>query len=96
MISKEEILKISKLAKLNLTDSEIEELQNDMASVLGYIDQLKEVDIDGVDPMSHAVDIKNQLKEDKIMETDSTDIIKEFPEKEERLLKVKSVFKNED
>ncbi len=44
MLSKEEVIKIANLARLELTDSEVEKMQKDLAEILNYIDQLNTVD----------------------------------------------------
>lgn len=97
MISKEQISHIAKLAKLQLTQAEIEKLQKDMGSVLDYVERLKEVQVEGVEPMSHSVDIANQVREDAFNNGSAQEqIISQFPEKSDRLNKVKAVFKHAD
>jgi aspartyl-tRNA(Asn)/glutamyl-tRNA(Gln) amidotransferase subunit C len=97
MISKEQILHIAKLAKLELNSEEIAKLAKDLGSVLDYVEKLKEVEVEGVEPMSHSVDIANQVRED-IFDNGSKQeqIISQFPEKSGRLNKVKAVFKYAD
>ena len=65
---KEDIKKIAKLAKLQLSDEEIEEYTPQIQSFLGYIDQLKEVDIEGVEPTAQVGGICNVLREDQVSE----------------------------
>jgi aspartyl-tRNA(Asn)/glutamyl-tRNA(Gln) amidotransferase subunit C len=93
MISKEEVQHIAKLARLGLTEEEIGKFQKDLSSILSYIDKLKEADIKGVEPASHAIKVENILRDDKIS---SIQIDQEFlelaPDKKDGFLKVKSVF----
>ena len=49
MLSKEEVINIAKLARLELTDSEIEKMQKDLAGILDYIGQLNKVDTSSAD-----------------------------------------------
>jgi len=93
MISKEQISHIAKLAKLKLTVQEMDALQKDLGSVLNYVERLKAVDVDNVIPMSHCVEISNQVRPDLAKESNKEEqIIAQFPEREGRLNKVKAVF----
>lgn len=95
MISKEEVNRIAKLARLNLTKKEKDKLQKDLSEILDYFNKLKEVNIEGIKPANHSVLIKNILREDEVKKTD--DKVKEksmeqAPEKKDNYLKVKSVL----
>ena len=96
MISKEEVKHIAKLARLGLTSSEIRKFQKELSSILDYIEKLKEVDISGIEPTSHSIEIENvmrrndELKEEKI-ETRKK-LIEMAPEKKEGYLKTKPIL----
>ena len=66
IISKEEVLKIAKLAKLKINDDEIESYTEQMNSILEYISQLNEVNTDDVEPLSHVLDAVNITRDDTI------------------------------
>lgn len=68
MISIEEILKIAKLAHLNLSEDEQARMTAELSSILDYIDQLNKVDVSGVEPMSHVHGSNNVMREDLIAE----------------------------
>jgi aspartyl-tRNA(Asn)/glutamyl-tRNA(Gln) amidotransferase subunit C len=53
MVTRTEVEKIAKLAKLEFTDTEFEALTGELNNVLGYIDQLKELDVEGVQPLEN-------------------------------------------
>ena len=53
MVSRENIEHIAKLARLDFSDAEYEKLTVDMNNVLGYIDQLKELDVSNVAPLEN-------------------------------------------
>ena len=76
MLSKEEVINIAKLARLDLTEKEIEKMQKDLAGILDYIDQLNKVDISGVEYMHKFIEFYN-LKKIKNMFI-SEKIIKDF------------------
>ena len=65
MISKEEVEHIAKLARIGLPEEKIEKMGNEISKVLDYVEKLKEVDVEGIEPLSHPVDVKNVTREDK-------------------------------
>lgn len=95
MIDKDEVKHIAKLARLDLDEEELEEFQEELSSILDYVDQLKELDVSDVEPTSHSVDIKNVMREDKAEDTD-TELVKKlrkaFPDEEDGYDKVKSIL----
>lgn len=96
MISKEEVKHIAKLARLGLTEAEIEKFQKELSSILDYIGKLKEVDIKNVEPTSHTLKIENVFREDVVKKSDIEKVkklIKAFPERKNTFLKVKSIFR---
>lgn len=93
MISKDEVKHIAELARIGLSESEIEKYSKDLSSILDFIEQLKEVDITGVEAMSHVTGLENITREDKTREFDNaTGIKKLFPEERSGYDKVKSVL----
>ena len=63
-ISREEVEKVSLLGRLLLTNEELDRMTVQLGHILGYIDLLAEVDTDEVEPMAHAVDVANVLRDD--------------------------------
>jgi aspartyl-tRNA(Asn)/glutamyl-tRNA(Gln) amidotransferase subunit C len=95
MLSKEETEHIAKLARLGLSDQEIAKYQKDLSAILGYVDKLKEVDIEGVKPFTHSIDISNVLRPDSKIERTKEELGKlkdQMPETKDGYLKVKSIF----
>jgi aspartyl-tRNA(Asn)/glutamyl-tRNA(Gln) amidotransferase subunit C len=101
MISKEEVKHIAKLARLGLTEEEIEKFQKDLSSILGYIEKLKEVDVSKIEPASpsgvalrasHAVKVENVMRKDEAKPFTNKKLLDLAPEQKEGFLKVKSVF----
>src|SRR3954471_2892782 len=52
-ISRDEVLRIAKLSHLELSAPEIDRMARDLAQILAYVEQLREVDVTGVPPMAH-------------------------------------------
>lgn len=59
---------VANLARLKLTDEERELFSNQLGSILEYFDQLNQVDVSGVEPMAHAFQVENVLREDEAVE----------------------------
>ena len=65
MISREDVAHVARLARLALTDPELETMREQLNAILGHIDALKAVDTTGVEPTSHAVPQFNVMREDE-------------------------------
>ncbi|MBP6891109.1 Asp-tRNA(Asn)/Glu-tRNA(Gln) amidotransferase subunit GatC [Candidatus Parcubacteria bacterium] len=99
MISKDQIQHIAKLAKLDLSKSEEENLAKDLDSILDYVEKMKEADVTKIEPTSHCIGLTNVFRSDGIEVCDPTTIkiIKDdFLQTKGEYLKVKSVFNNGD
>ena len=68
-ISREDVIHVSRLARLNLGEDEVEKFTEQLGAILEHIAKLNEVDTDGVKPTSHVLDITNVFREDAV--TDS-------------------------
>lgn len=94
-LSKQEIQHIAKLARLELTDAELEKYGGQLSNVLNYIDQLKEVEVKGVLPTAQVTGLENVLRRDAVKDWDKEEIelaLKDAPEREDRFIKVKRVI----
>lgn len=63
-LTREEVLKIAKLSKLEFTEQEIAKFQIDLNNILTYVDELNEVNTDNISPLSQVNDLKNNYRED--------------------------------
>lgn len=96
MISREEVKHIAKLARLGLGEEEIEKLREDLSRVLDYIDKLKEVEVEDVEPTSHSILVENITREDQVDENfklPREEFLKLLPREEKGYLKVRSILK---
>ena len=69
-INKEEIKKIAHLARINVSQKEVEQVEKKLVGILALIEKMQEVNTDSIEPMSHALDIFQPLREDKVTEKD--------------------------
>jgi aspartyl-tRNA(Asn)/glutamyl-tRNA(Gln) amidotransferase subunit C len=65
MIDREQVLHVARLARLELTDEEVERMAGELAKILDHIDKISELDLEGVAPTSHVVDVGSALRADE-------------------------------
>ncbi|MFH0840493.1 MAG: Asp-tRNA(Asn)/Glu-tRNA(Gln) amidotransferase subunit GatC [bacterium] len=73
MIKKEEIKHVADLAKLEINDEEAEKYSKELSKVVDYVDQLKEVDTEGVEPTAQVAGMVNQTRNDKVVDWDESE-----------------------
>lgn len=93
-ISKEEVEHIAHLARLGLSEDEKEKFALQLSSILDYIEQLKEVDTEGVEPTAQVTGLENIFRPDEIEASDEIrdKLLKQAPSTEDDLIKTKAVF----
>jgi len=94
-LTQEQVEHIADLAHLELAVEEKELFQRQLSSILEYVDALSGVDTSDIEPLFHAVALKNVTRPDEVAACDAQTrqgLIGEFPEKEGDLLKVPAVF----
>jgi aspartyl-tRNA(Asn)/glutamyl-tRNA(Gln) amidotransferase subunit C len=94
-IGKEEVKHIAKLARLGLSEKEIEKYQKELSKILDYIEKLKEVNVSNIKATFHPLKIKNVVREDAQLKKDINDIkklIELMPERKGKYLKVKKIL----
>lgn len=83
-ITKEEILHVAHLARLELDEAAIARFADQIGTVLAYVDQLQRVDTTGVPPTSHAISLTNAFREDEQHEhLDPEAVLANAPERED-------------
>tara|TARA_B100000902_G_C27183740_1_gene850267 strand:+ start:411 stop:704 length:294 start_codon:yes stop_codon:yes gene_type:complete len=97
MITKEEIKKIASLAKIDISNDELDNYSNQISKILEYMSVLEEVDTSKVDDSSNSIIENNQfLREDKIEESLSRDeVMKLAPESDGVYFKVPKVIEED-
>jgi aspartyl-tRNA(Asn)/glutamyl-tRNA(Gln) amidotransferase subunit C len=64
MLDREQVLHVARLAKLELSDDEVQRMAAELSHVLDHVDRIRELELDDVPPTSHVVDISSVLRED--------------------------------
>jgi len=58
--------KVADLARLELTDVEVRTFTHQLGEILKYVDQLKRANVDGIEPLTHPLDLATPMREDRI------------------------------
>jgi aspartyl-tRNA(Asn)/glutamyl-tRNA(Gln) amidotransferase subunit C len=64
-LTREDVKKVAVLARLKLSEAEIDSLTTQMGKILGFVESLNEVQTDGVEPMVHAMELRNVFRADE-------------------------------
>lgn len=65
MIDREQVLHVARLSRLALTDDEVSTMARELSAILGHIEKIGELDLDGVSPTSHVIEVANALRPDE-------------------------------
>jgi aspartyl-tRNA(Asn)/glutamyl-tRNA(Gln) amidotransferase subunit C len=93
-LRREDILKLARLAQIDLTDDEVTEFTAEFSEILKYVEQLQTVDTKGLEPTSQVTGLTNVTREDKIYDYgyDPTGLLKNVPTVQDDHIKVKRMI----
>lgn len=100
-ITKKEVEHIAKLARVEVTDTEVEKYEKELSAVLGFVDKLSEVDTADIQPLTGGTELVNvvrddidnlQLTADNLRLELAAELVMAAPEHEDGFVKVKKVF----
>lgn len=92
MISSADVEHIAKLARLTLSEEEKCLYTEQLGRIIGYFDELKEVDTTGVEPMSHALPVVNVMREDAVVTPLGAEVLlKTAPDSEKSFFRVPKI-----
>ncbi|MBI1888650.1 MAG: Asp-tRNA(Asn)/Glu-tRNA(Gln) amidotransferase subunit GatC [Candidatus Spechtbacteria bacterium] len=93
-ISAEQVERIADLSRIGLSEEEKQKFQEDLGSVLNYIDKLQKVDVSGVDAIANITGLHNQVREDEngSSHADSQMLMDMAPNKKDGYVKVRQVL----
>lgn len=92
--TRDDVLKLARLARLNLSDQEVEEYSRELSAILGYVEQLQSVDVDGLSPTNQVTGLTNVMREDVTNDYGYKikDLLKSVPATEGGQIKVKRMI----
>lgn len=93
-VSLTDVQKLATLSSLQITDDEAATLQKDLEQIIGYIDQLSEVDVEGIEPTYQVHSLESVVREDEIKDygVSQDEMLKNTPEKNGDLIVVPKVI----
>ncbi len=65
-VNESQVRHVAKLARLALSDAEIDKMVPELNNILGWVEQLGEVDTDGIEPLTAVIDLKLRLRDDVV------------------------------
>ena len=89
-LTREEVLQLSRLARLDLTDAEVEAFRKELSDILQYVAQLDSADVQGLEPTTQVTGLKNVMRADKVMDygVSPDDLLRLAPKTIDRQIKV--------
>jgi len=93
-LTREDVLKLARLAKLELTDGEVEKFAGEISEILAYVEQLQKVEVDDLEPTYQVTGLKNVTRKDEVKDYKTTpkDLLKNVPAAQDNQIKVKRVL----
>ena len=92
MLSKEDVLKIAKLSKLEFSENEIEKFRTDLNKIFDHMEELNSVDTSQVEPLFNVLDLKDVLRKDIVRDSGiKKDILKNSPNSDDEFIIVPKV-----
>lgn len=72
-VDKDTVKRVAHLARIAVSEAEAEALQGDLNTILGFVEQLNEVDVSGVEPMTSVIAMTMRQRPDIVTEGDLTE-----------------------
>ncbi|HVI60656.1 MAG TPA: Asp-tRNA(Asn)/Glu-tRNA(Gln) amidotransferase subunit GatC [Candidatus Saccharimonadales bacterium] len=93
-LTREDILKLARLARLDLTDEEIDEFSGELTDILQYVEQLQSVDVKGLKPTNQVTGLTNVTRPDEVRDYgyQAADLQKNLPAAKDNQIKVKRML----
>ncbi|MEL7546031.1 MAG: Asp-tRNA(Asn)/Glu-tRNA(Gln) amidotransferase subunit GatC [Pseudomonadota bacterium] len=83
-VSKEDVRKVARLSRIAVEDDALDQLTQELSGILDWIEQLKEVDVDNVEPMTSVVDTRLPMRDDSVTDGNiADDVLLNAPKSEE-------------
>jgi len=96
MIDRETVQNVARLARLGLSEEEIEIFKNQLSSILGHIEILQEADVSGISPTAHVSRLTNITREDIPQPSYPPEVLlANAPDQEDNYLRVNAVLEEE-
>ena len=93
-LTREDVLKLARLARLTVTEEEIEKYSKELSAILQYVEQLQQVDVTGLKPTTQVTGLVNVMREDEAGDYEVTpeDLLRVVPHVQDGQIKVKRMI----
>ena len=92
-IDQEQVRKVAKLSRLELTDQEVQEFTGQLGAILEYVEKMNELDTNNVEPLAHCLPISNIFRQDSIIKSLGTEkTLSNAPDRDESFFKVPKIL----
>ncbi|MCP1224595.1 Asp-tRNA(Asn)/Glu-tRNA(Gln) amidotransferase subunit GatC [Sebaldella sp. S0638] len=92
-LSKEDVIKIAILSKLEFNDDEIENFRSDLSEILNYMNELNELDTEGINPLFNVLDLDDVTRKDEVRDSlKQEEVLKNAPDKDENFIIVPKII----
>lgn len=93
-LTREEVLKLARLARLDLTDEEVEAYRTQLSAILEYVAQLQTADVEGLEPTAQVTGLKNVTRDDEVADygVSPEELLRGVPHSQDGLIKVKRMI----
>lgn len=86
---------VARLARLGLSEDERMRMQTELDHILAHVEKIQELDLDGIEPTSHSVPIRNVLRKDEITPSlDQSDALRNAPDAEDGRFRVPRIIED--
>jgi aspartyl-tRNA(Asn)/glutamyl-tRNA(Gln) amidotransferase subunit C len=93
MLSAEEVKKIASLARIYLSEQEVEKFRKELSTVLDYVEDLKQVNVEGLEEVSQVTGLVNVQRNDVVVDHGNREeIFSQAPEMKDGYFKVKAIL----
>jgi aspartyl-tRNA(Asn)/glutamyl-tRNA(Gln) amidotransferase subunit C len=92
-IDQDQVRKVAKLSRLDLSETEVEEFTGQLSAILDYVEKMNELDTTGVEPLAHCLPVSNVLREDSPKESLGTEkVLANAPQRDDEFFKVPKIL----
>jgi len=92
-IDAEQVRKVAKLSRLDLTETEVAEFAGQLSAILDYMEKMNELDTTNVEPLAHCLGVKNVFREDTARESLGTEkALANAPQRDGEFFKVPKIL----
>jgi aspartyl-tRNA(Asn)/glutamyl-tRNA(Gln) amidotransferase subunit C len=92
-IDEAQVRKVAKLARLELSDKEVEEFSGQLSAILDYVERMNQLNTDGIEPLAHCLPIHNVFRQDSVKESLGTEkTLSNAPQRDGAFFKVPKIL----